>query len=529
MASREPRVLIVGAGVGGIALACKLQMQLDFENYMIYDRNNSIGGTWYMNTYPGVGCDIESHFYSFSFNRKPDWNKMFAEGGEILEYVKETAEKFGVTDHVQLSTEVCYAYWVEEDQLWTVHLKNIKTGVEFTREAEVFISAAGVFGRPRDCDIEGKESFRGKIVHTAEWDQNLDLQDKNIAVIGNGCSAAQLVPSIVPQVRTLVQFQRSPQYYFERPNRKFSAIENYLFRYAPFYDLWYRYKIYNDADAFHASFMSDSAAQIKEREFLQQRSLNYMHRTAPKKYHHILTPEFPAGCKRRIFDPGYLECLHNDKVTLTNDRIAKITQDSIVTNSGNEYKVDVICLATGYKVQDFLQPMEIYGKKGKPLQTHWLENGGAQAYKSVYISNFPNLGLLFGPNSFPSNSSVIFTNEVTADYLIKTMIKPILKGQFKSIEVKESAEMVDSNYTQRRLSNSVWSENCANWNLNANGKNTTNYHDYACNFWYSRIKPRWKDFNFTGGVAHDVFVTRMVTALGAAFLTSTIAVFYYVM
>ncbi|KAA8911060.1 hypothetical protein TRICI_003941 [Trichomonascus ciferrii] len=527
MATREPRVLIVGAGVGGIALACKLQMQLDFENYMIYDRNASVGGTWYMSTYPGVGCDIESHFYSFSFNRKPDWEKMFASGGEILEYIRDTAEKFGVTDHVQLNTEVCSAHWVEEDQVWRVHLKNIKTGVEFMREAEVFISAAGVFGRPRDCDVEGCESFRGKIVHTAEWDWSLDLQDKDIAVIGNGCSAAQLVPSLVPLARTLVQFQRSPQYYFERPNRRFTGIEKFLFRYAPFYDLWYRYNIYRDADAFHASFMSDSETQIRQREILQQRSLDYMYRTAPKKYHDILTPDFPAGCKRRIFDPGYLECLHDDRVTLTNDRVARITEDSIVTKSGQEYKVDVICLATGYKVQEFLQPMEIYGKKGKSLQTHWQETGGAQAYKSTYISNFPNLGLLFGPNSFPSNSSVIFTNEVTADYIIKTMIKPILRGHFRSIEVKESAEMVDSSYTQKRLSNSVWSENCTNWNLNSNGKNTTNYYDYACNFWYSRVKPRWKDFNINGGSVHDILIPPMATALGTAFLTSSIAAFYY--
>lgn len=524
--TREPRVLIVGAGMGGIALACKLQMQLDFENYTIYERNDSIGGTWYMNIYPGVGCDIESHFYSFSFNRKPDWDSMFADGSDILEYVKETAEKYKVTDHVRLNTEVSSAHWIEEKQLWRVGLEDIKSGVKFFREAEIFISAVGVFRKPKECDLEGWQNFKGKIVHTAKWDPNMNLHNKNVAVFGNGASGAQLVPSILPEVKSLVQFQRSPQHYFKRPNRKFNGMEKFLFKYVPFYDLWYRYSLYHEADAFHASFLSESESQIKMRHTLERKSLDYMYSTAPTKYHEILTPSYTVGCKRRIFDPGYLECLHNDKITLTDARVARITEDSIITKSGQEYKVDVICLATGYKVQEYLQPMEICGKKGKPLQTYWKETGGAQAYKCTYVSNFPNFGIIFGPNSFPSSSSLLFCIEVTCDYIIKTMVKPILKGQFSTIEVKESAEVVDCSYVQKRLNAAIWNSGCTNWYLNDSGKNTASYHDYACNFWYSRIKPRWKDFNITGGTIHDLSVSP-ITVLGTAFLTSSIAVFYY--
>lgn len=522
--AKEPRILVVGAGIGGITLACKLQQQLGYENYVIYERNDSVGGTWYMNSYPGVGCDIESHFYSFSFNRNPNWSKVFSGGQEILEYIRETADKFGILDHIKLNTEVVTAQWIEGRSFWRVTLKDVKTGVTFTRDSEIFISAVGVFGKPRDCDIPGVEDFQGRIVHTAQWDHELELQGKKVAVIGNGCSAAQLVPSIAPYAKSLVQFQRSPQYFFETQNRQFSAAEKFLFKYLPLYDLWYRYSIYRESDAFHAYFVPDSHDQVEARNRMQQESLEYMRRTAPKKYWDMLTPDYPVGCKRRIFDTGYLASLNNDNVDLTTDRIDHFTEDSIVTKSGHQHQVEIICLATGYKVQEYLQPMEIIGRDGKSLQEYWKETGGAQAYKSSYVSGFPNFGIIFGPNSFPSNSSVIFTNEVTCEYLIKSMIQPILNNRFKVIEVKESAETVDTNHTQRMLGASVWSANCTNWNVNSNGKNTTNYYDFTHRFWSSRYRPKWSDFEIDGNIADSP----LKSTTGIMVLATALALYIYI-
>ncbi|KAA8915542.1 hypothetical protein TRICI_002281 [Trichomonascus ciferrii] len=528
----EPRVLIVGAGVGGIMLGCKMQLQAGFTNYMIYEKNESLGGTWFQNTYPGVGCDVECHFYSFSFNRNPNWSRRFAGQEEILEYVKETADKFGVTEHVRLNTEVLGAKWIAEEEVWRVRLRDVQTGVEFTREAEIFISAVGVFGQPRDCDIPGHDEFEGRIVHTARWDNKLDLTDKRVAVVGNGCSAAQLVPAIAPKVKNLVQFQRTPQYFFERPNREFSSLEKFLFKNIPLWQRIYRYSIYHEADSLHGTYLADTQAHIKQRENQEKHALDYMKRTAPKKYWDILTPDFPVGCKRRIFDPGYLASLHRDNVYLTTDRIARITKDSIITNSGEEYKVDAILLATGYKVQDFLAPMEIIGKNGISLNRHWEETNGAQAYKSCYVNGFPNFGIVFGPNSFPAHNSVIYTNEVSSDYLIKSMIRPITEGNFKVIEVKESAEMADCTLMQNKLRGTVWSETCKSWNVNSMGRNTTSYYDYAYKFWYNLYWPVWKDFELTGVQSkppqHPIASALQTgLALSAATAATAVATFYY--
>ena len=244
MATRqEPRAIVIGAGVAGIALASRLKLDLNFSNFTIYEREESIGGTWFLNTYPGVGCDVDSHLYSYSFNPNPYWSKRFAEQKEILQYLYDTADKFDVRSHVKTQIEVVKAEWIEARLLWKVTLRDMTNKREFVREAEILVSCVGTISVPKDCDIPGHKSFKGTIYHSARWNHLDNMKGKTVAVVGNGCSAAQLMPYVVQNAQKVYQFQRSAQWINERPNREFTSFEKWCFRYLPFWQKAYRFWI----------------------------------------------------------------------------------------------------------------------------------------------------------------------------------------------------------------------------------------------------------------------------------------------
>lgn len=492
----EPRAIIIGCGVAGIALSARLKKDLGYDNFIVYEREQEIGGTWYLNTYPGVGCDVDSHLYSFSFNPNPNWSKRFAEQPEILEYLNNTVDAFGIRPHVRCGIEIVEARWSEEFQLWRVHLRDLQTGYTFWREAEMLVSCVGTISIPKDCEIPNWDTFKGHIWHSARWNHDYDLAGKAVAVVGNGCSAAQLVPQVVKQAKKVYQFQRSPQWVTSRINRDFTPLEKWCFRYIPLLARYYRFKLWKDTDGLHSLYMADTPALVKQREDATGESVRYIKQTAPEKYHDILVPQFPLGCKRRIFDPGYLECLHEPNIELTTEPIVEFFDGGIRTSERN-VNVDAVVLSTGFKIQQFLSPITVHGRD-TTLNEHWQSTRGAQAYKGTFVSGFPNFGIIFGPNAFPAHNSVIYTNEVQAEYLIKTMFKPILSGSFRTLDVKEAAEVRDANSLQDKLQKMVWSGGCSNWNLDANGRNTTNYPDNTWKFWWQLYWPRWQDFNISG-------------------------------
>lgn len=497
-ASTEPRAIIIGCGVAGIALAARLRSQVGFQNFVVYEREKGLGGTWYLNTYPGVGCDVDSHLYSYSFNPNPDWSKRFAEQKEILQYLNATADKFGVRGHVRLGVEVVEARWLEDRSLWRVTLHDLQGKHTFYQEAEILVSCVGTISIPKECDIPGVESYKGAIWHSARWNHAYKLQGKTVAIVGNGCSAAQLVPHVVKDAAKVVQFQRSPQWINDRPNHEVSSLRKWVFRYIPLVSKLYRFYLWKRTDALHDLYSSDSARSVRDRAEATKVATQYMKEHAPEKWHDILIPQFPLGCKRRIFDPGYLAALHKCNIDLTTDRILQFTETGLQTAQG-AMDFDAVILCTGFQIQQFLSPITVIGRSGVSLNEHWKDTGGAQAYKSTFVSGFPNFGIVFGPNAFPAHNSVIYTNEVQIDYIIKSIFRPMLQGSFRVIDVKEAAETRDANDIQARLKSMVWSSGCSNWNLDASGRNTTNYHDNTWKFWYQLWWPVWKDFNLKGG------------------------------
>lgn len=496
MPKNEPRAIVIGCGVAGIALSARLKTDLRYENFTIYEREPELGGTWHLNTYPGVGCDVDSHLYSFSFNLNPNWSKRFAEQPEILEYLNDTVDKFDIRPHVLCGIEVTQARWEESRAVWQVQLRDVKTKHTFWKESEILVSCVGTISTPKDCDIPNHETFKGEIWHSARWNHNYDLKGKTVAVVGNGCSAAQLVPHVVRDAKMVYQFQKSAQWITSRINRDFTAFEKWCFRNIPLLNRLYRFKLWKDTDSLHSLYLTDSDALIAQRESATQTSVDYIKEKSPKEYHDILIPKFPLGCKRRIFDPGYLECLYRDNIELTAEPITEFYEHGLRTPR-REIPVDAVVLSTGFKIQEFLSPMDIYGRRTS-LNEHWKSTRGAQAYKASLVAGFPNFGIVFGPNAFPAHNSVIYSNETQVEYMIKAIFRPILSGHFKTIDVKEAAEIRDANTVQKKLKTMVWSSGCSNWNLDSNGRNTTNYPDNTWMFWYQLYWPKWDDFNFSG-------------------------------
>lgn len=291
------------------------------------------------------------------------------------------------------------AEWDEARRKWVVSFRDERTKVEFTREADLFISCVGAISIPKDCTIPGHESFKGVIWHSARWNHDYDVRGKRIAVVGNGCSAAQFVPWLVEQGAQVTQYARSQQWYHERPNHRFTAVQRFLFRHVPGLLTLYRSRLFVETDSLLTTYLATPKAQ-KVRSSIEKESLAYMQRTAPAKYHKLLTPDYPLGCKRRVFDPGYLACLHSPNIELRTEGISRIEGETVISPSGHEADFDAIILATGYKVQEFLSPLEIKGTNGKLLSQHWKETRGAQAYRGTFVSGFPNLCVLLRLDPF---------------------------------------------------------------------------------------------------------------------------------
>ncbi|KAI1213736.1 monooxygenase [Annulohypoxylon truncatum] len=496
--TKDINAIVVGAGPAGIAMAYRLKHDLGFDNFTVYDKLDGVGGTWMANTYPGCGCDLKSHLYSFSFNLNPNWSKELCEQPEILQYMNDTVDKFDLRKHIQTSVECTGAVWHDDLSKWEVNLKNNITGIEYTRFATMFISAVGAISFPRDVKFNGMENFKGPMFHTARWDHSVDYKNKRVAVIGNGCSAAQVVPALAKDAAFVKQYARSGQWFHARPNRDYTALDKAIFKYLPLRQRLLRLKIFLDADEETTTYFPTPRG-LKMRAQVEEESRKYIKSIAPEKYWKSIIPNFPLGCKRRIFDPGYLESLNLPNVELLPEGIKEMTETGIISSSGIKDDFDIIVLATGFQVSQFLTPMHIVGKTGKALHDQWRECRGAQAYLGTFVHNFPNLAILFGPNTFPANNSALFACETQVDYAVKALIKPVLDHRADVIEVKQAYEDAETNAIHQELTNTVFSGDCSNWYIGDFGRNAASWPGLARSYWFRTYFPDWKAFIFTGG------------------------------
>ncbi|KAN0110969.1 FAD/NAD(P)-binding domain containing protein [Hyaloscypha variabilis] len=493
-----PKTIIVGAGVAGIAMSHTLKWKLGYNDFEIFEKREGLGGTWRANTYPGCGSDVPIHLYSFSFNLNPDWSQELADQEEILQYIESTVDKFNLRQHFRFGCECLGARWSLERQEWDVTFLNLATKERFTKHCTMLLTAVGGFSQPREVSFPGMDLYNGRVFHTAEWDHTFEYRDKRVAVIGNGCSAAQVVPSIASSVKKLTQYARSPQWYHERPNHHFTRFEKWCFRYIPLWQRYRRLRVFLDTDHL-SSVYGPEPKQVAQRISVENQAKEYIYRETPQNYHHFIVPDFPLGCKRRIFDPGYLASLHRSNVDLLPEGIREITKTGIVSETGKTEDFDAIILATGFKVQSFLTPMEVVGKTGESISVQWAKKNGAQAYMGTFVHNFPNFAILFGPNTFPAFNSVIFSVEVQVEYIAKTLVSPILDRYADIVEVKTEAEEKFIQNLDGILEHTVFAAGCSNWYINSAGRNSASWPGLASTFWKAAMFPKWKDFEFDGG------------------------------
>lgn len=457
-----PSIAVIGSGFGGLAAAIELKKR-GFDDIVVFEKADDVGGVWRENTYPGAACDVPSPFYSYSFEPNPRWPHRFSRQPVILDYIRHVAEKYDVRRHIRFGTEVLGAAYDDATGKWTVRLSGGESVV-----VDVLVPAVGQLSRPALPAIEGRDSFGGSSFHSAEWDHDVDLTGKRVAVIGTGASAIQFVPEVQPQVGKLTLFQRTAPYIIPRPDREFSARHQRVFEKLPVTELAERGTWYGVVEGLSLAWVyaKPLAAAIKA---VSKWHMRRQTKAKPGLFEKVW-PDYPVGCKRILFSDNYLPALAEANVEVTTERIAEITPAGVRTADGREHEVDVIIWGTGFASTEFLAPMTITGAQGRELTQEW--DGGAHAYYGMTVPRFPNLFIMYGPNTNTGGGSIIYFLEAQAKYLGDYVAHLAASG--RALTVRPDVEQAYDERIQERLNGSVWSQ-CSSWYRQADGRITTNW------------------------------------------------------
>jgi len=477
----QTRVLIVGAGFGGIGLGVNLKKR-GCDDFIVLEKSDSVGGVWHKNRYPGAACDVPAHLYSFSFELRADWPQRYASQADILSYLNHCARKYRLQPHIRFGAEVTDARWDEARHHWIV-----RTADNQVFHAQALVTATGQLSRPSYPRLPGAASFAGPIFHSAEW-QECDLRDKCVAVVGTGASAVQLVPAIAPLASKLYVFQRSAAYVLPKSDKTYSRWQIRLFKHVPGALRLSRMLIYVQHEQRAFAFITWRAAmRSKRRAFFR-----HLRRGVKKiDLRERLTPDYRLGCKRILLSNDFYPAMDRANVELVTERIEEVRPGAIVAADAVERKVDCIVFATGFAATDFLVPMKVTGLHGADLHQSWKD--GAEAYLGMTVTGFPNFFMLYGPNTNLAHNSIVFMIESQIRYVMACLAR--LGGdEVRSIEVKKNIQQRFSARIQRRLRNSIWSKGCTSWYLTAAGKNTTNWPGYSFMFRLKARAPNWDDY-----------------------------------
>ena len=477
------RVVIVGAGFGGIGLGIKLKNS-GLTDFVILEKSDCVGGVWRENRYPGAACDVPSHLYSFSFEPRADWPDKYANQAEILDYLKQCARKHGLEPHIRYGAEVAEASWDEAASKWIVRTRD---GQFF--EAQSLVTATGQLSRPSMPKLPGLERFAGAAFHSAEWPHDCDLSGKRVAVVGTGASAIQIVPAVAPLASKLYLFQRSAAYVMPKPDKTYPRWQIALFKRFPALLKLSRLIVYIQYELKAFAFVTWRAALRFKRKAFRR---NLKRGVKNPELRERLIPDYRLGCKRILFSNDFYPALDRPNVALVTDPIAEIRSDAIVTGDGTARNVDCIILATGFAVTDFLAPMKVIGLGGRDLQQSW-SNTGAQAHLGMTVAGFPNFFMLYGPNTNLAHNSVVYMIESQIDYIMACLVR-LCRDEIKTIEVKKEIQDRYNARIQRRLEKATWSKGCTSWYLTASGRNVANWPGYSLEFRMRTRAPNWTDY-----------------------------------
>lgn len=470
-ATRSARVGIIGSGFAGLGLAVRLR-QTGEDDFLVLERGDSIGGTWRDNEYPGCACDVPSNLYSYSFAQNPDWSTTFAHQPEIRAYTEKVARDHDVHRSVHLNTTVEDAQWDAAAGRWRV------TTNHGEYDFEVLACAPGPLSSPSIPDFPGLDEFEGPVFHSAEWDWDVDLKGKRVAVIGTGASAIQFVPELQKVAGELKLFQRTPPWLLPRTEYNTSARRRWLFRKLPILQTLTRLGLYWSYEARVVGFTRQpklmGVARILAKAHLRRQIPDNPELRAK------LTPTFQIGCKRILLSSNYYPSLNKPNVEVLTTGVSAIGKNSVIGTNGEEREVDAIVLGTGFHVTDLPLGEHVRNAEGKTLADVW--QGSMEAYKGATVPGFPNFFFVLGPNTGLGHSSMIFMIESSVQYVVDAL-QQMKRGRLASVDVRPERARRWNEGLQKRMQPTVWmTGGCASWYVDANGRNTTLWPDFTFRF-----------------------------------------------
>ncbi len=458
-----PTVAIIGTGFAGLGMAIRLK-KAGYNDFVIFEKADDVGGCWRDNTYPGAACDVPSHLYSFSFEPKAEWSRRYAAQPEIFEYLRATVDKHGLRPNIRFNTEVVSASFDEDLATWHIELSD-----GTTCDADVLVSATGQLNRPAYPRLPGMESFKGQMFHSARWNHGYDLTGKRVAVIGTGASAIQFVPQIAPKVAQLTLFQRNAAHVIPKPDYPYAPWARRAFKRIPGLQRLSRWATYWMTEPRALAFTKYPWLMAP---FELRFRRNLRRHVGDAVLRETLTPKDPIGCKRILISNDFYGALVRPNVEVTSTGIEEVCQSGIVTADGELHEVDAIIFGTGFQATQMLAPMRITGRGGVQLRDAWRD--GAEAYLGICVTNFPNMFMLYGPNTNLGHTSLVVMLEAQIRYVLHA-VSLLARGDVASLEVRGEVQDTFNAVLQDRIKNSVWSQGCTSWYKTDSGKNTANW------------------------------------------------------
>jgi cation diffusion facilitator CzcD-associated flavoprotein CzcO len=475
----ECRVLVVGAGFSGIAASSRLTQE-GIDDHIVLEREQGVGGTWRVNTYPGCACDIPTYLYSLSFAPNPNWSRMYATQPEIKRYAELHGGALGVLPKIRFGVDVTGAAWDDARQRWLVDT----TVGRFV--AQAVIAATGPLQQPNMPDVAGLAKFQGHAFHSAQWDHDYDLTGKKVAVIGTGASAIQFVPKIQGQVAHLTLFQRTAPWVLPKLDRPITRFERFLFRRVPGLQRGLREFIYGITETIQLLQRRPFTMKLMQQGGVQ----NLKKQVKDPELRAQLTPNHSLGCKRMLFSNTWYPAIQAPNATIVNSGVTEIRERSVVAADGTEHEVDTIIFGTGFHVTDPLIAKIVKGRDGRNL----LETSGghAEAYMGTTVSNFPNAFLMIGPNVGNGHGSALIIVEAQLNYVMDAL-KAMEASNLGSIEPLPAVQKVWNEKVQAALQGTVWnSGGCRSYYLDATGRNAAIYPWTTID-----LRRRMRDFQLT--------------------------------
>jgi cation diffusion facilitator CzcD-associated flavoprotein CzcO len=454
-AMRTPRVGIIGAGMSGIGMAAKLRMA-GIDSFHLYEQWDDLGGTWHANTYPGLYCDIASRYYQYTFFPNPDWTHVYSPQREIRAYLSRVAEHFRVREQTSLRTRVEEVEWVDDE--WRLRTQD-------GREAayDFIVTAAGGLVHTRKPDLPGLGSFAGATFHSAEWDHSVALDGRRIAVIGTGSTGIQITRALARRAGHFELYQRTPQWIFPLPNRRYTRLASWMYRRFPAlngvaYRFWQA--------AFEGTFGTATVRPGFWRWVMSTGCRLHVRRVRDPELRRRFTPRDAPMCKRLVMGTGFYKLFERPNVDLVDAAIDHVEARGIVTADGELHELDVIVLATGFDAHAFVRPTELIGPGGLRLSEVW--NGEPYAYRSVALPGFPNVLMLIGPHSPFGNQSLFTISETQMDFAMG-MIERWRRGELDTVAPTREATDRFNAAVRAALPNTVWATGCKSWYLGKDG------------------------------------------------------------